>query len=152
MDLRDFLAQLGPWIWVIGGLVLLALELVLPGAFFIWFGISAIVIGAVSILFDLAWQVQVLAFGVLALILVVFLRPYFNRPGASGSDTALNDRAARLVGTTYVLTQPIVNGNGRVRIGDANWLIAGPDAPSGTRIRVVGSDGSVLKVEPLPEA
>ncbi|MGD9738393.1 MAG: NfeD family protein [Bauldia sp.] len=151
MDLRDTLAQLGPWIWVIGGLILLALELVLPGAFFIWFGISAIVVGAASILFDIAWQAQVVAFGVLALILVMFLRPYFNRPRATGSDAALNDRAARLLGTSYVLSQPIVNGTGRVRIGDANWLIAGPDVPSGTRVRVVGADGSILRVEPLAD-
>lgn len=151
MDLRDTLAQLGPWIWVIGGLILLALELVLPGAFVIWFGISAIVVGAASILFDIAWQAQVVAFGVLALILVMFLRPYFNRPRVTGPDAALNDRAARLMGTSYVLSQPIVNGSGRVRIGDANWLIAGPDVPSGTRVRVVGADGSILRVEPLAD-
>ncbi len=66
MDLRNILEQLGPWIWVIGGLVLLGLEILAPRAFFLWFGISAIIVGAVSVLFEIAWQAQVVAFGVLA--------------------------------------------------------------------------------------
>jgi membrane protein implicated in regulation of membrane protease activity len=46
-----------------------------------------------------------------------------------------------------VLAEPIVNGQGRVRIDDTNWRLTGPDLPAGTRVKVIGTDGgAVLKV------
>ena len=63
-----------------------------------------------------------------------------------GDEPLLNERAERLVGKSYVLAEPIVDGKGRIKIDDANWRITGPDLPSGTRIRVVGHDGAVLTV------
>ena len=50
------------------GLVLLMLEVVVPGIFLLWFGIAALIVGALSLLFWealLVWQVQVLVFLIL---------------------------------------------------------------------------------------
>ena len=58
----------------------------------------------------------------------------------------LNERAARLIGQSFVLAEPIVDGKGRIRVDDTNWRITGPDLPSGTRVRVTGNDGAVLSV------
>jgi membrane protein implicated in regulation of membrane protease activity len=33
-------------------------------------------------------------------------------------------------------------------VGDTIWRVEGPELPKGARIRIVGTDGSVLKVEP----
>jgi hypothetical protein len=46
-----------------------------------------------------------------------------------------------------MLAAPIVDGHGQVKIDDTNWRITGPDLPSGTRVKVIGADGAVLKVE-----
>jgi membrane protein implicated in regulation of membrane protease activity len=46
-----------------------------------------------------------------------------------------------------VLTEPIVEGSGRVAIDDSIWQVRGPDAPAGTRVVVTGADGSVLTVK-----
>jgi membrane protein implicated in regulation of membrane protease activity len=35
-----------------------------------------------------------------------------------------------------------------VRIADTTWQVTGPDLPAGSAVRVVGSDGIVLSVEP----
>ena len=59
----------------------------------------------------------------------------------------LNERATRLVGQSYILGEPIVGGNGRIRVGDTTWRLTGPDLPSGTRVRIVGHDGSVLRAD-----
>ncbi len=136
--------DLGAWAWWIGGVILLALEIVVPGNVFVWFGIAAILTGVVALVTDLAWQIELIIFGVAALILVIVGRRYFARVGAS-AEPLLNERATQLVGKSYVLGEPIVDGTGRVRIGDSMWRLTGPDLPSGTKVRIVGHDGAVLK-------
>jgi membrane protein implicated in regulation of membrane protease activity len=37
---------------------------------------------------------------------------------------------------------------GKARLGDGVWKVSGPELPAGTRVRVVGVDGVVLKVLP----
>jgi membrane protein implicated in regulation of membrane protease activity len=37
-----------------------------------------------------------------------------------------------------------------VKVGDSVWSCRGPDAAEGARVRIVGADGSCLKVEPVP--
>ena len=59
----------------------------------------------------------------------------------------LNDRGKQLVGKVAVLTQPIAGGNGRARIGDTTWRVAGPDLPEGARVRVTGAKAETLEVE-----
>jgi membrane protein implicated in regulation of membrane protease activity len=142
----DLIRQLGPWSWIIAGVILLGLELMAPGYFLLWFGIAALITGAVAFLADLSWQVDLLIFVVLAVVLAVIGRRYFSAQVPS-EQPLLNQRAQRHVGTVHVLSDPIVDGQGRVRIDDTNWRIEGPDLPSGARVRVTGADGAVLKVD-----
>lgn len=139
--------QLGPWSWWVLGLVLLALEIAVPGNIFVWFGVAALLTGVLALLTDFGWQVELIVFVVLAVGLVVVGRRAFGRQAQPGEQPFLNDRAHRLVGSTYMLAAPIVDGHGRVRIDDTNWRVTGPDLPSGTRVRVVDADGPVLKVD-----
>jgi membrane protein implicated in regulation of membrane protease activity len=146
--IAGILEELGAWSWWIIGLLLLGLEIVVPGSFFLWFGVSALIVGTSALLIDWPWQFQIVGFVVLALALVAIGRRYFSR--AEESDRPfLNERAERLVGTSHVLGEPIVNGHGRVSIEDTSWRVSGPDTAAGTRVRVVGADGSILKVEPV---
>ncbi len=41
-----------------------------------------------------------------------------------------------------------MNGRGSVSSGDTIWRVKGPELAAGTRVKVVGVDGTVLKVEP----
>jgi membrane protein implicated in regulation of membrane protease activity len=143
----DFINDLGAWAWWVGGAILLAIEIVAPGNVFVWFGIAAILTGAAALVTDIAWQYELVLFAVLSLVLVLVGRSWFGRPGAS-EEPLLNERAMRLVGRSYVLGDPIVGGSGRIRIDDTMWLLTGPDLPSGTRVRIVGHDGSVLRATP----
>jgi len=59
----------------------------------------------------------------------------------------LNRRADQLVGRTAVLEEPILDGYGRIRLGDTTWRVAGPDLPAGTRVRVISAKGGELQVE-----
>ena len=149
MGLVDFIAANGHWSWVIAGLVLLALELFLPGGILLWMGIAGIATGLLTMLQPLAWPLQWLLFGVLSLAgIAIWLRITRNRP-APTDRPFLNQRADSLVGQDVVLEQAIVQGYGRVAIGDTVWRVSGPDLPVGQRVRIVGSQGAVLLVEPL---
>ena len=53
----------------------------------------------------------------------------------------------RFIGKETVLSEPIRNGSGSVALDDSVWRIAGPDLAAGQRIRIIGHDGAVLKVE-----
>ena len=147
MTILETIRQLGPWSWWIVGLILLALEIVVPGNVFVWFGIAAILTGAMALFTDWGWQAELIVFVVLALVLVIVGRRAFSRDAETSEQPYLNERANRLVGGTHVLSAPIVDGQGRIRVDDTNWRVTGPDLPSGTRVKVVGADGSVLAVE-----
>lgn len=150
MDLIAFLTTYGPWSWIVAGLVLLALELVVPGGFLVWMGIAGILTGLLTLFQPLPWAVQFLIFGILSLVsILVWLRVTRNR--RTGTDRPLlNRRTDHFIGQEAVLDQPISGGFGRLALGDTTWRIAGPDLPAGRRIRIVGAEGAVLRVEPVP--
>ncbi len=50
------------------------------------------------------------------------------------------------MGRVFTLEKPIVDGAGTVRIDDTVWRVAGPDAPAGSRVRIVQADGASLTV------
>jgi membrane protein implicated in regulation of membrane protease activity len=142
----DLLKTLGGWSWWILGLVLLGIEVLAPGFFFLWFGIAAILIGVSALIIDWPWQLQVLGFVVLSVIAALVGRRFIGNPEVETADPHLNLRASRLEGRTFILEEPIVEGRGRVRIDDSVWQVHGPDAPAGTRIVVTGADGTILNV------
>jgi membrane protein implicated in regulation of membrane protease activity len=139
--------QLGPWSWWVLGLVLLGLEILVPGNVFVWFGVAALLTGVLAFFAVVGWQVELIVFVVLAVVLVIVGRRVFARQAQPGEQPFLNDRGHRLVGNTYMLASPMVDGHGQVRVDDTNWRVTGPDLPSGTLVKVVDADGAVLKVE-----
>jgi inner membrane protein len=140
--------SLGAWNWLILAVVLLALETVIPGVHFLWFGLAAAVIGIVALGVGITWPWQVLAF-VLLSVLVLFWVKRFVRPDVAISDLPdLNVRGQQYVGRAVVVEQAIEHGRGKVRVGDTLWSAEGPDAPAGARVTVTGSRGTVLVVEP----
>jgi membrane protein implicated in regulation of membrane protease activity len=45
------------------------------------------------------------------------------------------------------LEAAIVNGHGRIRLGDTLWRVSGPDLPAGTHVRVKAVENGQLVVE-----
>jgi membrane protein implicated in regulation of membrane protease activity len=144
--ISDFVAALGSWSWLVLGLILLGLEVLLPGFFFLWFGIAALVTGIAALLTGWPWQAQLVGFVVLSVIAALLGRRFAGSRDKESADPMLNLRASRLEGRTFVLSEPIVEGRGRVRVDDTVWQVRGPDSPAGARVKVTGADGSVLVV------
>jgi membrane protein implicated in regulation of membrane protease activity len=143
----EAIEALGVWSWWIIGLVLLAVELAAPGSFMLWFGVSALAVGVISLVLPWPWQAQIVVFAVLSLVSVVLSRRYLVR-GAWSEEPMLNQRVRRLLGRTCTLREPIVSGFGRLEIDDTVWRVSGPNVPAGETVRVVGAEGPVLMVEP----
>jgi inner membrane protein len=143
-----FIDNLGPWSWIILGLVLMGLELVAPGAFLLWLGLAAVLTGLIDWAFGLSWQMAALVFAVLSVGAVFVGRAVTrDRDEDSGGRPVLNRRGQSLVGNVFTLDSPIVGGSGRIRVDDSSWRIVGPDAPAGAAVRVVRVEGATLVVE-----
>ena len=141
------IATLGPWSWIILGVILLAIEIVAPGSFILWLGVAALVTGALAFVFELAWQTQLIAYSLLAILAVSGWWLYSGGRRPRGPEPVLHRRSELYVGRVFTLDQPISGGAGRVHIDDTVWRVTGPDLPAGAKIRVVAADGAVLRVE-----
>ena len=147
MGLTETILTLGAWNWMILAAVLLTLELFAPGIFLMWFGVAAAVTGLIVFRYDLVWQWQLVWFCGLSLASVLLAARYLRQHPLTSERPLLNERAMQLIGQSFELVDPIVNGRGSIKSGDTIWRVEGPELPKGTRIKVVGVDGSVLKVE-----
>ncbi len=146
----QLMAELGPWNWMVLGIILLGLEIVLPGVFMLWIGIAALIVGAVSLLPWQAafwgWQIQVLVFLVLSLLSAYADKKLMGARTQASDQPLLNRRSEQMIGRTATLAEPIRNGHGRIQLGDTFWRVSGPDLPAGTRVRVVAATESDLEL------
>jgi membrane protein implicated in regulation of membrane protease activity len=117
--------------------------------FMLWLGLAAVIMGIVASTIVLSWQVQLIGFAVLALVLVPAWRHFATKVEKPAESPFLNRRAEGYVGRIFTLDKPIVDGSGAVRIDDTIWRVTGPDCPAGSRVRVAGTDGANLLVEAM---
>jgi membrane protein implicated in regulation of membrane protease activity len=137
------------YLWWILALLLIAGEVLLPGYFMLWIGLAAAAMGVVLWLVpSLGLLAQAVLFALLAFAAGVGfargLRPKMERrtPG----NERLNRRGEQMIGQRYELIEPIVNGRGKARVGDGQWLVSGADLPVGTTVEVMAVDGTTLQV------
>ncbi|MBG1233145.1 NfeD family protein [Aestuariivirga litoralis] len=138
---------LGPYFWwIIAGLLLIA-EMLAPGFFMIWFAAAAAVTALAHIIYPQGWIGEVAIFAVLAGVAVAVSWRFVTASWATKSDQPnLNQRHNGLIGQTYPLMEPIINGRGKIDAGGTVWDVEGPDLAQGARVKVVGTDGMKLKV------
>ena len=142
------IASLGAWNWIILGGILLAIEVMAPGTFILWLGLSAILVGIISFAIEWSWQAQGVAFAVLSIVSLVVWWRLGRRVKQDNDQPFLNRRSQAFVGRVFTLDKPIVGGAGTVRIDDSIWRITGPDCAAGSRIKIARADGVTLFVEP----
>lgn len=147
--MESLLSQFTHWHWWILALILLVLEVFVPGTFFLWMGISALFTGLLALVLPIGWEVQFLLFAILAVVSVTLGRAYIKKRPIETDRPNLNRRGAQYVGRTFTLSEPIVHGYGKIRVDDSTWKIEGADCPAGSQVKVIGVDGVVLKVEQI---
>ena len=147
MGLSEFIWSLGAWNWFVVAVALFALESVVPGVHFVWFGVAAVIVGALGLTVDIAWEWQLITFAIISCITVFFARRYASPEVAASDQPELNLRAEQYVGRVVTVEEAIADGRGKVRVGDTVWNAQGSDAPQGARVKITGSNGTCLLVE-----
>lgn len=137
------------WGWLVFAALLGIAEVLMPGVFLIWIAIAAAITGLVALTLPISLPFQLLLFAALSLLAVWAGRRWYVDNPVPSSDPLLNDRSARLIGQSVTVVDAIIAGEGRVKIGDSVWSATGPDTPAGTRMRVAGVDGTIIRVENL---
>ncbi len=146
--LEKIILELGAWSWWALGLAFLVLEIILPGIFFLWVGLAALVVGTVALLVPLDWQVQLIGFAFLGLIFALLGRRLNHKFGKMDNARTLNDRGSHYIGQTFTLEETIEDGKGRVKIGDSLWIVrCSENLNKGEKVNVIKAEGSVLIIE-----
>jgi len=144
----ELFTQLQAWHWFALAVILIVLEVTTTGGFLLGIAFAALVLAvAVFIVPELAWDWQLLSFGVLSVLLTVGYRLYFKPVNDKTDNPLLNDRAAQMLGKTFVLGVEL-DRSGAAMVGDTRWAMrCAGRIGKGARVRVVGIDGMVLAVE-----
>jgi hypothetical protein len=138
--------------WLAAALALGAAELVVPGVFLVFLAIAAAITGLASFaLPDLPLTLQLVSFGVWSVVTVLIGRRWYVDYPVS-ADAQLNDRTARMIGQIVEVEVALIDGRGRVRVGDGAWPAIGDDLPVGATARIVSVEGGVVRVEPIAGA
>ena len=137
------------WYWILLGLLLAVIELATPGGFFfMFFAVSALLIGVLDLLNILESDaLQWALFSVLSLVCLGFFRkPLLDRMNRD----VRPDTVDSLVGELATAATPIAAGqHGRAEVRGATWTARNVDAvpvESGDRCRVVAVRGLELDI------
>lgn len=136
------------WYWWILAAVMLIIELLAPGFFFLWFALAAFVVGSLLMIFSgMALELQGFLFSVLAVTSILIWRRYFKAQNQESDHPFLNQRGAQYIGRTFNLIRAIENGEGKISIDGTLWKVHGEDCPVGSKVKIVAAKGTTFDVE-----
>ncbi|WEF13212.1 NfeD family protein [Pectobacterium actinidiae] len=137
------------WFWLSLGGLLLAAEMLGASGYLLWSGLSAVLVGLVTWVVPLGWPLQGTIFAILTIVTALLWWYWLRKQTLSRPQSTLNQRGQQLVGLRATLTDPVINGFGRVNIGDSSWRVKSEqDLPAGTHVEVIAIDGITLHVRP----
>lgn len=148
----DYISQ-NLWLfWIIITFACLILELSSGDFYVTCFAIGAVA-GVLAALIGLPFWLQVLIWAVFAVLSVWLVRPHLVKLIRKGGDNRKSNADA-LIGQVGEVTLTIVKGDyGRVKLDGDDWKAEAPsvttDIVKGTKVRVVGRESIIIKVEPL---
>jgi membrane protein implicated in regulation of membrane protease activity len=135
------------WYWWVLATVLLGIEIMTAGFFFVWMSAAAVLTGFLALIMPfLSLNAQLFIFAVLSMVSVILWKRYMNKHPIVTDHPHLNQRGAQYIGRTFTLIEAIENGQGRVKVDDSRWRVEGEDCPQGSTVKVVAVDGTVFKV------
>ena len=140
------------WHWWVIAVVLIIIEAFVAGTFFLWMGVSAAVVGFVLLIAPaMGWEYQVMLFAVFSVVSITLWLIRLKKYPTKSEISNLNRRTAQYLDRIAIVQEPIVNGLGTINVDDTIWRVLGPDCEAGTKVKVVGAEGTDLKVEVVEE-
>ncbi|MEQ8822791.1 MAG: NfeD family protein [Filomicrobium sp.] len=124
--------------------LLATLSLILP-----WIAAACAAVGIWRIVDGNTHGWALVAFAAGLLVLDVAIDLWLASPKNQVSDDPdLNRRGQQGIGRVVPLVSAIEDGRGKVKLGDSEWIVEGPEGlAAGSKVRIIGSGGTILKVE-----
>lgn len=143
--------QLLYWHWLLLGMVLMIAEIFVPSFTILWFGLGAIIVGLLSIVFDLSFSIQMVVWAISS-ALFTFMWFKFLKPKKNDMKTSDGAREAVIGEAGKVIKAPTEGSRGIVRfvtpvLGDDEWeFITEDDVELGDRVYIRDFSGNTLIV------
>jgi len=119
-----------------------------PGFFFVWLAIAGFITGCLLwLLPSVSMDVQLAVFSVLSVLAIVAWQFYARKHPIVSDQPLLNRRGAQYIGRVFNLYEPIVNGQGKIKVDDSIWKVHGEDCDINTKVKVTAIRGTVFDVE-----
>jgi inner membrane protein len=136
------------WYWWVLALVLLIIELLAPGFFFLWMAASGFVTGCLVLLIPaISMNGQIFVFSILSVIAIGVWKFYVKKHPIESDHPLLNKRGAQYIGRVFDLYEPIKNGRGKIKVDDSIWTVEGEDCDMAVKVKVIRVNGTVFSVE-----
>lgn len=157
MDFLEFIEQTTYLNWFTFGLVLVLLELFVPGTYLIWFGLAAFVMGIVVSYAALSGIGMLVCFAFISAVFAgigwfVYTK-LINKSKVPEKYKYLNDMAGAYIGKIYNLSEDVVDGRSKAKVGDTFWLVeVKENLKKGDSVKITGvENGVILKAEKYEE-
>ncbi|HNW45746.1 MAG TPA: NfeD family protein [Elusimicrobiales bacterium] len=140
------------YIWIILGIVIMGMELFLPGFILCFFGLGAVLTGLLVIFLPLGINTQLILFGILSIVLLVSFRRYA-QGYFTGRVSNPNPTGAAMeshVGETAVVTEDIIpdSPRGKVEFHGTAWNAdADTEIKKGTKVTILQRHDLTFKVK-----
>lgn len=144
----ELLDSLNHWHWLAFGLALLALELLGTAGYFLWLGLSALIVGALLLAMPMSWQLQWVSFSVFSLATTwLWWRKQFKQDKQGDANRELNQKHKQLIGQSVRLDQNFPAGKGRIKLGDSTWTAQSDvDLEANTLVEITSVEGIILTI------
>ena len=140
--------------WAAIAAVVSLAEFHLPGSYLVWIGLGAAITALADVTIGgLVLETQLLVFAggaAASCLLGYFVYRAVGRFPAE--ETHLNRRDQQMIGARGTVSDGIVDGRGKVRLGDSVWLAEGPDLPRDAHVVVTAVRGARLIVKAAERA
>jgi membrane protein implicated in regulation of membrane protease activity len=138
-------------IWFAVGLVILVLELAVPGLILFFFGIGAWLVALLTLLFDISINTQLIIFFISSVILLFSLRKWVRKlfTGKMGLSKDDKESSGDMVGERATVVEAIIPpSTGRVEIHGTNWTAESDiEIKAGEIVEIIGKKNLTLRVK-----
>ena len=137
------------WHWWVFTLIFTVIEAVAPSGLFAALSLSSAITGGVAWAYeDVGWSMQLGLFALSTAIIYAPISAFLEKRRRSNPKDEVNS-SKQLIGTELTLTNPIVNGFCEIDIDGTIYTLKGPALRVATKVRIVGTDGTMLVVHPV---
>ena len=140
------------WHWLVLGMVLIGIELFVPSFTIIWFGLGAVLVSIVLVIFPgYSLPVQILIWTVASALFTFFWFRFFNPRTSKTSAGSSKGAIGGEIGLVIRAAEPYSKGVVKFQLpilGADEWPCMSEESLEvGDRVKVVDVEGHVMKVE-----